>query len=81
MDNKETDVVEIDLMELMRVLWSKALIIVLVGILCAVSVFAVEKLFITPQFTSVTKMLVLARQNDGTLSSGDITISNSLTQD
>lgn len=81
MENKETDVVEIDLMELMQVLWSKAIIIVLAAILCAVSVFAVEKLFITPQFTSETKMLVLARQNDGTLSSGDITISNSLTQD
>lgn len=73
--------VEIDLLELAEVLWSKAVFIIAVAVIVAVGVFLVEKLFVTPQYTSTTKMLVLSRQNEGTLSSGDMSTSTSLTQD
>lgn len=78
---QETDSVEINIMDLVQVLLSKSIIIILVAFICAVAVFVYENLFVTLQYTSETKMLVLARQNSDTISSGDITTSTSLTQD
>ena len=75
------DVMEIDLLELMQVLWSKAVIIVLVAFMTAVAVFLVEFLAITPKYTSTTKMLVLAKQNQTGLTSSDLTMSSQLTKD
>lgn len=80
-NRQDNDVVEIDLMELVQVLWSKVLTIIFVAATFAAVVFLVEFFFVTPQYTSSTKMLVLARQNEGTLSSSDMSTSTSLTQD
>lgn len=80
-NNKETDVVEIDLLEILNVLWHRVFLIVLVSAFAAAAVYIFETFFVTPQYTSTTEMLVLARQTEGTLSSGDITTSTSLTQD
>ena len=80
-NRQDNDVVEIDLMELVQVLWSKVLTILFVAATFAAVVFLVEFFFVTPQYTSSTKMLVLARQNEGTLSSSDMSTSTSLTQD
>ena len=80
-NKQENDVVEIDLLELARVLWSKAVLIILAAVLLAGAVFAWETFMVVPEYTSTTKMLVLARQTEGTLSSGDISTSTSLTQD
>ena len=80
-DREEENVIEINVAELAGILWRKAGAIAIVALLVAAAVFLVETLFITPKYTSTTKMLVLARQNEGTLSSGDISTSTSLTQD
>lgn len=80
-NRQDNDVVEINLMELVQVLWSKVLTIIFVAATFAAVVFLVEFFFVTPQYTSSTKMLVLARQNEGTLSSSDMSTSTSLTQD
>lgn len=63
--NREIDNEEltIDLVELFMVLWSKIHIIVLSGILVALLAFVGTKLFITPTYTSVTKVYVLMRQD------------------
>lgn len=80
--NRQDDgAVEINLMELVQVLWSKAFTVILVTLVFAVAVYLVESFFVTPQYTSSTKMLVLSRQTEGTLSSSDISTSTSLTQD
>ena len=60
---RENDEMEIDLLELFYVLWSKIHIILLSGILMALLVFVGTKLFITPMYTSVTKLYVLSRQD------------------
>ena len=62
MDNDE---ITIDLAELFMVLWSKAHIILLAGILTALLAFAGTKMLITPKYTSSTKVYVLSKQNEG----------------
>lgn len=59
----ENEEITIDLTELLMVLWSKVHIILLSGILTALLAFVGTKLFITPLYTSVTKMYVLSRQD------------------
>jgi len=60
--NNTQDEIEIDLLEILRVLLSKMGVILLCGIMFALVTFGVTKLFITPQYQSTTKMLVLAKQ-------------------
>lgn len=59
----DNDEITIDLSELLRVLWSKLHIIILTGILVALFAYVGTKLFITPTYTSSTKVYVLTRQN------------------
>lgn len=57
------DELTIDLGELFMVLWSKIHIILLSTILLALVAFVGTKIFITPQYTSETKMYVLSKQD------------------
>ena len=75
------DEIEIDLMEICRYLLSKAGYILATGILFAVISLAVTVLFITPQYTSTTKMYILNRQTNDSLTSSDIQSSTYLTKD
>lgn len=72
----------IDLGELMMVLWSKIHIILLSTILLALAAFVGTKLFVTPQYTSETKMYVLSKQ-DGSASAtyNDLMAGSQLTKD
>ncbi len=83
MENNQrvNDTVEIDLMELLQVLWSKALIIALVAVMMAVVVFLVEFLAVTPQYTSTTEIIILAKQNQSALTSSDLSMSSQLVKD
>lgn len=62
----EDDELTIDLGELFGVLLSKAHIIILAAILMALVAFVGTKLLITPKYTSVTKMYVLAKDDGST---------------
>lgn len=83
MNQEKQDEIEIDLGEILRVLWHRAWMIILIGAVFAAAVYACTKLFITPQYKSVTGMYVLARQNAGfgTLTSSELSASNMLTSD
>lgn len=72
---------EIDLVELFKVLWSKAWTIILAALICGTAGGLFTHFMITPQYRSSTSIYVLARQNQGTLTYNDLTASSYLTQD
>ena len=75
------DEMEIDLLELFSVLWKRAVLIVVVVLLSMVAAGLYTKFMITPQYQSTTSIYVLARQNEGTVTSSDLTASTLLTND
>lgn len=56
--------VTIDLMELFSALWAKKTIIILSAIFMALVAFVGTKMFVTPKYTSVTKIFVMAKNDD-----------------
>lgn len=80
-NQQRNDELEIDLWEIIRDLWSRALVIILSGIVLALVAIVGTKLFITPQYQSTTRMYVLAKQNNDTLTNSDLQTSTLLTND
>lgn len=78
---QNNDAIEIDLVELLRVLWSKIVLILGGAVLTAVLVFLFEFFLVTPQYVSTTKLLVLVKQQNQSLNTGDLSISSQLTKD
>lgn len=84
MENQFTpnkDEIEIDLKEIFMLLLGKFWIILLSGITAALIFVVGTILFITPQYESTTKMYVLSKQNNDTLTSADMQTSLYLTKD
>ena len=78
----ENDEITIDLTELFAVLWARAYIIIIAGLLMALIAFTGTQLFITPKYTSTTSMYMLVRSSEaGTVTSGDLQTGTQLTQD
>ena len=80
----EEDEITIDLGEMFRVVLSKAHIIILATVLMALVAFVGTKVLITPKYTSVTKMYILAKDETGTKATsdyGDLTAGSMLTKD
>lgn len=77
----EQDEITIDIGELFRTLWRKIHIILFVGIVCALAAFFGTKLLITPQYDSITKIYVISKQNEGTVTSSDLQAGSLLTKD
>ncbi len=73
--------IEIDVLELLRVLIDKIWFIILAGMITGLAFIAATLLFITPQYESTTKMYVLSKQNSDTLTNQDMQTSLSLTKD
>lgn len=79
----QDDEVTIDLMELFHALWAKKTIIILSAILMALVAFVGTKLFVTPKYTSVTKLFVMAKNDDNSASATytDLQTGSMLTKD
>ena len=73
--------IEIDVLELFHVLLNKFWIIHLAGIIAALAFVGGTILFITPQYQSTTKMYVLSKQDNNTITQQDMQTSLSLTKD
>ena len=73
--------IEIDVLELFHVLLNKFWIILLTGMIAALAFVGGTILFITPQYQSTTKMYVLSKQDNNTITQQDMQISLSLTKD
>ena len=56
--NKNNDEIEIDLLKLIKVLWRKALVIILVAVLTASAVFAFTLFFIEPAYDATASIYV-----------------------
>lgn len=80
-NQQRDDEIEIDLMEIINILISKLWIIILAGMIFALVAIVGTKLFITPQYQSVTKMYVLSKQNSDTLTNSDLQTSTLLAKD
>lgn len=78
---QNTDEIEIDLQELFIILWHKLGVILFSGFALALVTMAVTQVAVTPQYDSITKIVVLARQDVNTLTSGDMQTSTQLTKD
>lgn len=78
---QDTTEVEIDLLEVLHVLLDRFWIILLSGIVAGLAFIAATLLFITPQYESTTKMYVLSKQDNNTITSSDMQTSLSLTKD
>ena len=78
---QNNDEMEIDLLELFHVLWSKALVILLSAAAVGLAAMLISQVFLTPQYRSTTKMYILTQQNNETVTSSDLQASEQLTQD
>ncbi len=80
---KDNDEIEIDLLELFRVLWSKALALILAALIAGAAAFAVTVFFIKPKYEATTSMYVNNSSfsfgsTSFSISSSELTASNSL---
>ena len=56
--NKKNDEMEIDLLELFRALWKRALAIILVAVIVGTAAFAVTLFFVSPKYKATASMYV-----------------------
>ena len=83
MKRNNDDEIEIDLLQLFRALWSKALIIILVAVLTASAVFAFTFFFISPSYDATASIYVNNSSfsfgsTSFSISSSELNASNSL---
>lgn len=82
MQNTNTeDVIEIDLQELFGLLLHWVWLILLCGFLTGLIGFSLSKFVITPQYQSTTKVYILNKQDNSTLTYSDVQLGTQLTKD
>ncbi len=80
MENRTDDVIEIDLLELLRELMRRWILIAISTVLTAAIAFSYSKLLVTPQYESTSALYVLSTSTSIT-SLADIQIGTNLTHD
>lgn len=80
-DEKQADVIEIDLLELFFVLLHKLVWIILIGGIVAGATFAVTEFALPPIYESTTKIYILNKQDNGSVTYSDVQIGTQLTKD
>lgn len=74
--------VTLDLTELFLTIWKKMYLVIVVGALFAVLAYMGTKMFITPLYTSTTKLYVLSKHDEGTaITYSDLQTGTQLTKD
>lgn len=77
----QTEVIEIDLFEVIGLLWSRLAVILLSGVLGALALFLISFYLLEPQYESETKLYVINRQNSESLTYNDLQSGTQLTKD
>ena len=72
---------EIDLMEIISVLWHWAWVICVAAIGCGLITFVYSKFFITPTYESTTRIVVLNQSNSDNLTVNDLNLGTQLSND
>ena len=79
--NNRDDVLEINLGELFAVLMGRAFLIISAGIFFALAGLFLSKFVIHPEYDSTTKIYILNKEENQTVTYSDVQISTQLTQD
>ncbi len=79
MQSKE-DVIEIDLQELIGLLFHWLWLLILCGAVTGIAGFLICKLTVTPWYESTTRIFILNKNNESTVSYSDLQTSNQLTK-
>ena len=79
--NRNNDEITIDLRELINLFIHKLVVILLVGLACGALAFIGTRIFVTPEYDSVSKIYILARSNGDVLTTSDLSVSSSLAAD
>lgn len=77
----ENDEIEIDLMEIIAMLWHYAWMIVASAVAVGILGFIISTFFITETYESNTKIVILNKQNENTITYSDMQLNTSLTKD
>lgn len=80
-NQKQQDEIEIDLLELFYVLLGHAWLIISVGLFCALSCFAISKFIVPPTYKSITKIYILNKNENTSVTYSDVQIGTQLTKD
>lgn len=82
MQNGNTeDIIEIDLKEIIGILWHKLVLIVLCGIVFGMVGFVISSFVITPQYESTTTVYILNKEDNSTVTYSDVQLGAQLTKD
>lgn len=81
MNTNDNASIEIDVLYLLRKLWSKKFFIVFVGLLVGTITLLGSVFFIKPKYTSTTRIYVVSRSSDATLTNQDLQAGSYLVND
>lgn len=75
------DTIEIDLLEIIHILWSRFWIILGAGLLAAVIGFVISRFVLTPTYESTTKIYILNKSENTAVTYSDVQMGTQLTKD
>ena len=79
---KEQDTIEINVIQLLKALWKKKLLILLVAIVAGAAAFAYSSFVVEPEYKSTTRIYVINRsQGDKALTNQDLQAGTYLVKD
>ena len=82
MDNQEKDLIQLDIMLLLRRIWEKKILILLVTFLFAAVSLAYSIFLVTPQYASTTKVYVVnQKKDDKAITTQDVQLGSLLVKD
>ena len=82
MDNQEKDLIQLDIMLLLRRIWEKKILIVLVTLLFTAASLAYSIFLVTPQYSSTTKVYVVNQtKDDKAITTQDVQLGSLLIKD
>ena len=82
MDNQEKDLIQLDIMLLLRRIWEKKILIVLVTLLFTAVSLAYSIFLVTPQYSSTTKVYVVnQKKDDKAITTQDVQLGSLLVKD
>jgi len=80
-ERRDADAIEIDLLELLGVLLGQIWLILGVGLMAALIGFAISRFVITPTYESTTKIYILNKNENTTVTYTDVQLGSQLTKD
>lgn len=80
-NQRDNDVIEIDLLEVFHVLLSRIWLIISAGLFCALVCFALSKFVLTPTYESTTKIYILNKNDNASVTYSDVQLGTQLTKD